>query len=96
MQIDNVSILLHVQNNYDNWFFIQTSLSNVHHSFSKLRGSKLKRILTLMITKAKTLEIGNIHLKTHLNIFVLNMLLILKIMIFENVCLTKIIHFVVV
>jgi hypothetical protein len=49
-----------------------------------------------MITKEKTLEIDNIHLKTHLNIFVSNMLLILKILNFENVCLTKVILFCVV
>jgi len=59
----------------------------VHHSFSKL-----KRILTLMIIK-KTLEIGKIHLKTHLNIFVSTVFLILKIMKFENVFLMKFIHF---
>jgi hypothetical protein len=33
--------------------------------FLEFRGSKLKRILTLMITKAKTLEINNIHLKKY-------------------------------
>jgi hypothetical protein len=40
----------------------------VHHSFSKL-----ERVLILMIRKDKTLEIGEIHLKTHLNTFVSNM-----------------------
>jgi hypothetical protein len=46
-----------------------------------------------MITKEKTIEIDNIPFKMHLNIFVSNMLLILKIMKFENVYLTKVIHF---
>jgi hypothetical protein len=45
-----------------------------------------------MIIK-KTLEIGKIHFKTHLNIFVSNMFLTLKIMNFENVFLIKVIHF---
>jgi hypothetical protein len=45
-----------------------------------------------MIIK-KTLEIGKIHLKTHLNIFVSTVFLILKIMNFENVFLMKFIHF---
>ncbi len=35
------------------------SLSDVHHSFSKL-----KKILTLMTIKEKQIEIGKIHLKT--------------------------------
>jgi hypothetical protein len=39
----------------------------------------------MMIIKEKALEIGKIHFKTHLNIFVSNMLLTLKIMNFENV-----------
>jgi len=56
----------------------------------------LERIVTLMITKEKTFEICNIHFKTHLNILVSNILLILKIMNFENVRLTKVIHFCVV
>jgi hypothetical protein len=46
-------------------FFFQTSffqVSNVHHSFSKL-----KRILTLMIIKGKTLEIGEIHFEMHMD-----------------------------
>jgi hypothetical protein len=59
----------------------------VHYSFSKL-----KRILTLMIVKAKAFEIGKFHFKMHLNIFVSNVLLTLKIMNFENVFLTKVIH----
>jgi hypothetical protein len=86
MQIDDVSrFLLHVQNNYENGFF---PLSIVQHSFSKL-----KRILTLMIMKEKLLEINKFHFKTHLNIFVSNVFLTLKIMNFENVSLAKVIHF---
>jgi len=91
MQIDNASrILLHVHNNYHNDFFFKCffPLSNVHNSFSKL-----KRILTSMIIKEKTFEIGKIHLKTHLKIFVSNVFLTVKIMNFENVFLTKVIHF---
>jgi hypothetical protein len=38
-----------------------------------------------MIIKAKALEIGKIHFKTHLNIFVSKVFLTLKIMNFENV-----------
>jgi hypothetical protein len=60
MQIDDASkVLLHVQNNYDNDFFFKClfSLSNVHHSFSKLK------VLTLMIIKAKALQIDKFHLK---------------------------------
>jgi hypothetical protein len=91
MQIDHVSkFLLHVQSNYENGYFSKHffSLSNVHHFFSKL-----KRILTLMIIKKKSLEINKIHFKMHLNIFVSNVFLTLKIMNFENVPLTKVIHF---
>jgi hypothetical protein len=59
MQIDDVSrFLLDVQNNYENGFFFKHffPLSIVHHSFSKL-----KRILTLMIIKEKSLEINKLH-----------------------------------
>ncbi len=42
-----------------------------------------------MIKKEKALEIGEIHLKTHLNTFVSNMFLTLKVMNFKNVSLTK-------
>jgi hypothetical protein len=41
--------------------------------------------------KEKT--IGEIHFKTHLNAFVLNILLTLKILKFEKLSLTKVIHF---
>jgi hypothetical protein len=44
---------------------------------------KLKKILTLMIIISKALEIGKIHFKTHLNIFVSNVPLTLKILNFE-------------
>jgi hypothetical protein len=54
MQIDNVSkVFLHVQSNYDNFvlfFKCPFSLSNLHHSFSKLN-----KVLTLMIIKEKAL-----------------------------------------
>jgi hypothetical protein len=49
----------------------------------------LERVLILMIKKEKALEIGEIHLKTHLNTFVSNMFLTLKVMNFKNVSLTK-------
>jgi hypothetical protein len=91
MQIDHVSrFLLHVQSNYENGYSSKHffSLSNVHHSFSIL-----ERILTLMIIKEKSLKINKIHFKTHLNIFVSNLFLTLKIMNFENVSLTNVIHF---
>jgi len=91
MQIDHVSrFLLHVQSNYENGYFSKHyfSLSNVHHSFSIL-----ERILTLMIIKEKSLNINKIHFKTHLNIFVSNVFLTVKIMNFENVSLTNVIHF---
>jgi hypothetical protein len=55
MQIDNVSILLHVQNNYDNWFFFKHpfSLSNVHHSFSKLNKIKIGKDINIDDYKRK-------------------------------------------
>jgi hypothetical protein len=58
-------------------FFVNVfvSLSSVHHSFSKL-----ERVLILMIKKEKALEIGEIHFRTHLNTFVSNMFLTLKVM----------------
>jgi hypothetical protein len=43
--------------------------------------------------KEKALEIHKILLKPHLNIFVSNVFLTLKIMNFENLSLTKVIHF---
>jgi len=43
--------------------------------------------------KKKSLEIGEIHLKKHLNAFGSNILLIMKIMNFENVSLTKVFIF---
>jgi hypothetical protein len=56
----------------------------VHHSFSKL-----ERVLILMFKRAKALEIDEIHFKIHLNTFVSNMFLTLKVMNFKNVSLTK-------
>jgi hypothetical protein len=62
-------------------------LLNVH-----CLSSKLYKILLLM-TKKNSLEIGEIHLKKHLNAFGSNILLIMKIMNFENVSLTKVFIF---
>jgi hypothetical protein len=72
----------------DNPLFFQMSffLPNVHHSFLKL-----KTILTLMIRREKGLE-HVIFFITNLNTFGSKVLLILKIMNFENVFLTKIVH----
>jgi hypothetical protein len=42
-----------------------------------------------MIKKAKALEIGEIHFRTHFNTFVSNLFLTLKVMSFKNVSLTK-------
>ncbi len=66
----------------DNPCFFQTFffLPNVHHSFWKF-----ERILTLMIRREKGLELMKIVLITYLNTFGSKMLLILKIMDFENV-----------
>ncbi len=46
-----------------------------------------------MIIKEKELEINKFILKTHLNIFVSNLFLTMKIMNFEILSLTKVIHF---
>ncbi len=59
-------------------------LPNVHHSFWKL-----ERILTLMIRRAKGLELMNFFFITHLNTFGSKMFFILEIMDFQNVALTK-------
>ncbi len=64
-------------------FFLQ----NVHHSFFKL-----ERILTLMIKKAKGLELMKIIFITHLSTFGSKMFLTLKTIDFENVPLTKVVH----
>jgi hypothetical protein len=62
-------------------------LSNVHHAFRKL-----EKILTLMIRKAKGLELMKIVLIIHLCIFGSKIFLTLKIMDFESVPLTKVVH----
>jgi hypothetical protein len=59
----------------------------VHHSILTL-----ERILTLMIRKAKGLELIKIIFITNLNTFGSKVFLILKIMDFENVSLTKVVH----
>ncbi len=63
-------------------------LPNVHHSFWKL-----KKILTLMIRRAKGLELIKIVFITHLSTFNSKVPLILKIMDFENMILTKVVHY---
>ncbi len=84
---------LYIQNiqtsRVDNPCFFQTSffLPNVHHSFWEL-----KRILTLIIRRAKKIESMTIVFITHLSTFGSKVLLTLKIMDFENVALTKIVH----
>jgi len=62
-------------------------LPNVHHSFLKL-----KRIVTLMIRKAKGLELMKIVFITHLSTFGSKVFLTLKIIDFESVTLTKVVH----
>ncbi len=59
----------------------------MHYSFRKL-----ERILILMIGRAKGLELMKIVFITHLNTFCLKVLLNPKIMDFESVVLTKVIH----
>ncbi len=49
-------------------------------------------MLTLMIRRAKGLKLMKIVFITHLNTFGSKVLLILKIMDFENVTLTKVVH----
>jgi hypothetical protein len=52
----------------------------------------LKRILTLLIRKAKGFELMKIVFITHLNTFGSKVFLTLKIMDFENVLLIKVVH----
>jgi len=59
----------------------------VHHSIFKL-----KRILTLMIRKAKGLELMKIIFITHLNTFGSKVFLTLKIIDCESVALIKVVH----
>jgi hypothetical protein len=59
----------------------------VHHYYKKL-----KRILTLMIRRAKGFELMKNVFIIDLNTFGLNMFLTLKMIDFENVALTKIVH----
>ncbi len=53
---------------------------------------KLERNLTLMIRRAKGLELMKIIFMTHLNTFASKVLLTLKIMNFEIVASTKVVH----
>jgi hypothetical protein len=86
-------MFLHVQSiqtsKVDNPCFFQTLffLSNAHHFFRKL-----EKIFTLMIRRAKRLELMIFFLITDLNTFDSKMFLTLKIMDFENVPLTKLVH----
>ncbi len=59
----------------------------MHYSFRKL-----ERILTLIIIKPKVFEIMKIIYITNFSTFGSNVLLTLKIMEFENVALTKVVH----
>ncbi len=59
----------------------------MHNSFLKL-----KRILTLIIRKAKELELMKLFFITNLNTFGSKMISTLKLMEFENVPLTKVVH----
>jgi hypothetical protein len=59
----------------------------VHHFFSKL-----ERVLTLIIRRAKGFELKKIIFITNLNTLGLKVFLNLKIMDFENVSLTKVVH----
>jgi hypothetical protein len=52
----------------------------------------LEKVLTLMIRRAKRLELMNFFLITHLNTFGSKVLLTLKIMDFESVALIKVVH----
>ncbi len=69
--------------------FLQMSffLPNVHCSFKKM-----ERVLTLMIRREKGFEVMIFFLITHLNMFGSKIFLTLKIMDFENVIFTKIVH----
>jgi hypothetical protein len=49
-------------------------------------------ILTLMIRREKIIELMKIIFRTHLSTFASKVLLTLKIMDFENVALTKVVH----
>jgi len=83
-------MFLHVQNTQtsrmDFFFSNVIFLPNVHHSFWKL-----KRILTLTIRREKWFE-PMIFFITHLSKFGSKTLLTLKIMDFENLFLTKVVH----
>lgn len=69
------------------FFFFQTFLSNVHHS-----SLKLKKILTLMIKGTKKIKIDDFFYNTF-EYNGSNVILVSKIMNFEDVTLTKTIHF---
>jgi hypothetical protein len=62
-------------------------LPNVHHSFWKL-----ERILTLMIRRTKRFKLLKLMFIINLSTFGFKVFLILKIMDFENVPLTKVVH----
>ncbi len=86
-------LFLHVQSTQtlkmDNFIFFRHPffLPNVHNYFQKFQ-----RILTLMMRRAKRLELMKIVFTTNLNTFGSKVFLTLKIMDFENVFLIKVIH----
>ncbi len=61
-------------------------------SFFLTKCAQLDKILTLMIIKAKGLEVMKIVYITNLSTFGSNMFLTLKIMDFENVVLKNVVH----
>jgi len=69
---------------FSNIFFL---IPNAHHSFLKLA-----RILTLMVRREKGFELMIFFYITHLSTFGSKVFLTLKIMDFENVSLTKVVH----
>jgi hypothetical protein len=79
----NLEWIIHV------FFKRLSSLPNVHHFFFKL-----KKILTLMIRRAKGFELMKIVFITHLNTFGSKVFLTFKIMDFKNVILTKLFIFI--
>jgi len=86
-------MFLHVQSTQtskmDNPYFFKCPffLPNVHHFFWKL-----ERILTLIIRREKGLEVMKIIFITNLSTFGSKVFFTLKIMDFESVVLTKVVH----
>jgi hypothetical protein len=77
MQIDDVSrIILHVQSNCHNLFFFQMYFFLIKCAPFFL---KIGEGISIDDYKAKALEIGKFRFKMHLNIFVSNVFVTLKI-----------------